>query len=366
MKERILLVFDKGLGYGGVETVIMSIVRNLSDRYTFDLLTNTCTKMAHDDEFVGYGGKILRIPFYERTNSIRKRADYYIRGYYLYNKSLKIIRANMPYKAIHCHNGNEGGIVLAAAKKAGIATRIMHSHAVFSPDPHLRGLITEKYRKLIMENATCLLGCSETACSLFYGNKHDRIIYNSYDSKRFLWDESNKITSHPLRLIQVGRYGHIKNQIFSLNILKSILQTFPDAKLDLVGAKGDDAEKTLRQVAFDLGITENVQFHRANADIHALLRLADVFLFPSLSEGFGISLIEAQAMGLKCYASDTVPQVTNCGGVEYIPLSDGASQWALKIISDYQTGKCILKKYDCTKYSIDNVMKEYTEVYGGE
>ena len=65
MKKRILMVFDKGLGRGGVESVIMSIVRNLSDTYTFDLLTNTNQTKDYDAEFISYGGKIFKILFYE-------------------------------------------------------------------------------------------------------------------------------------------------------------------------------------------------------------------------------------------------------------------------------------------------------------
>ena len=365
MKEKILLVFDKGLGHGGVETVIMSIVRNLSDKYTFDLLTNTEIEKAHDKEFTSYGGRIHRVPFYEGDSRFRQRLDYYIRGYYLYTRALEVIRENMPYRAVHCNNASEGGVILAAAKKLGIPIRIMHSHAVFLPDTRIRKIITETYRHLIMKNATCLLGCSEIACSLFYENEHNNIIYNAYDSEKFIWDEASKEKLHPLKLIQVARYSPVKNQIFSLHILKSILPLIPEATLDLVGANGDDAECELKQIASDLGIMDKVQFYSVDADIPALLKHADVFLLPSLSEGFGIALIEAQAIGLKCYASNTVPCATNCGGVTYLSLSDGASKWAQHIVSDYQSGKCVHQQYDCSKYSIDNVMREYIKMYGG-
>jgi glycosyltransferase involved in cell wall biosynthesis len=96
-----------------------------------------------------------------------------------------------------------------------------------------------------------------------------------------------------------------------------------------------------------------------------LLQQADAYLLPSLSEGFGIALIEAQAIGLKCYASNTVPRATNCGGVEYISLSEGASKWAEIIALDYQSGKCEHQEYDCSRYSVDNIMSEYMKIYGG-
>ena len=65
-----------------------------------------------------------------------------------------------------------------------------------------------------------------------------------------------------------------------------------------------------------------------DADMPKLLSQSSGFLFPSLHEGFGIVLIEAQAMGVKCYASDTVPRATDCGCVIYLPLKDGAKVWA--------------------------------------
>lgn len=60
----------------------------------------------------------------------------------------------------------------------------------------------------------------------------------------------------------------------------------------------------------------------------------DVFLFPSLFEGFGIVLLEAQASGLRCITSkDVVPENVNvCNFVKYISLEQSAYKWALETI----------------------------------
>ena len=60
----------------------------------------------------------------------------------------------------------------------------------------------------------------------------------------------------------------------------------------------------------------------------------DVFLFPSLWEGLGIVLIEAQANGLRCVASDVVPpeaKITDL--VETVSLKKPASYWADKVLA---------------------------------
>ena len=55
----------------------------------------------------------------------------------------------------------------------------------------------------------------------------------------------------------------------------------------------------------------------------------DVFLFPSRYEGFGMAMIEAQASGLACVASDVVPEETNADGrAVYLPLDAGDAAWA--------------------------------------
>lgn len=43
-------------------------------------------------------------------------------------------------------------------------------------------------------------------------------------------------------------------------------------------------------------------------NVNEYMQAFDLFLFPSLYEGLGIVLIEAQASGLKCFASDTIPK----------------------------------------------------------
>lgn len=58
----------------------------------------------------------------------------------------------------------------------------------------------------------------------------------------------------------------------------------------------------------------------------------DVFIFPSLWEGLGISLIEAQATGIKCVCSERIPSsaiVTDL--VEVISLDKEAIYWANRI-----------------------------------
>ena len=60
----------------------------------------------------------------------------------------------------------------------------------------------------------------------------------------------------------------------------------------------------------------------------------DAFIFPSLYEGLGIALIEAQACGLPCFVSDTVPDEACIIRTQCMPLSLSrtADEWAAEIM----------------------------------
>ncbi|MFR7443718.1 MAG: glycosyltransferase [Sellimonas intestinalis] len=53
---------------------------------------------------------------------------------------------------------------------------------------------------------------------------------------------------------------------------------------------------------------------RNQKNVNEWLQAMDVFAFPSFAEGLGIVLIEAQAAGLPCCCTDTIPGEAKCSG----------------------------------------------------
>ncbi|MFH1045844.1 MAG: glycosyltransferase family 4 protein [Candidatus Omnitrophota bacterium] len=99
----------------------------------------------------------------------------------------------------------------------------------------------------------------------------------------------------------IGRLSSVKGQRYLLLALPRILAEFPRAQLLLVG---DGPErKPLQELVKELGIGQNVIFSPATPDTSKALACIDVFVLPSLMEGLGLAIIEAQAMGLAVVAS---------------------------------------------------------------
>lgn len=75
---------------------------------------------------------------------------------------------------------------------------------------------------------------------------------------------------------------------------------------------------------------------------------------PSIKEGFGTAAVEAQLSGVFVFASNRLPTDTDLGLIEYLPLEQGATEWAKHIDSfiqaNHRSSKHIrndnLEKYD--------------------
>ena len=105
------------------------------------------------------------------------------------------------------------------------------------------------------------------------------------------------------------------------------------------------------------------------SDIPKLMGTLDLFLFPSLFEGLGIVLIEAQAAGVPCLVSDTIPSEADLGMglVKFVPLSADCDIWtrtALDLINlsrlPWSTREKSLKQ---NNYNISNLALKLQELY---
>ena len=97
-------------------------------------------------------------------------------------------------------------------------------------------------------------------------------------------------------LLSVGRLVGHKDHATSIAAMASLARTSPLARLVIAGA--GPLRSTLQAQIDSLGVARHVTLLGARTDVPALLRTADLFVFPSRFEGLGIALMEALAAGL--------------------------------------------------------------------
>ncbi|WP_266363629.1 glycosyltransferase family 4 protein [Tellurirhabdus rosea] len=103
----------------------------------------------------------------------------------------------------------------------------------------------------------------------------------------------------------------------NLHTLLPMLEAFPDYRLVLAGPDGHDYARHLRQQAESLGIADRLLMPGAvdEPTKRWLYENCRAFLFPSLSEGFGLPVVEAMSLGKPVFLSrlTSLPEV---GGKE--------------------------------------------------
>jgi len=124
-------------------------------------------------------------------------------------------------------------------------------------------------------------------------------------------------------LFSVGRLEKKKNTIRIIKAFERIRHKTDDLKLVLVGSPGHGYEKVkdaIENSAYKEDII--VPGWVENNDLPALMQGADVFVFPSLYEGFGIPVLEAFVSGTPVVASPGASQEIGGDACEYVDPLD--------------------------------------------
>ena len=121
----------------------------------------------------------------------------------------------------------------------------------------------------------------------------------------------------------------------------------------------------IQKVVEDENIKNRVKFFGTQSDVSKFLMAMDVFVFPSIYEGLGIALIEAQCTGLNCVVSDEIAQeaiITD--NVKKIKLDVEPKQWAKTILESKSTERYIdFDTPEIKKYTVENLINKMKEVY---
>ena len=348
---RVLQLFTI-MNMGGAETMIMNYYRKIDrSKVQFDFMVHRSERGVYDDEIESLGGRIYRMcpvkPQYFKD----------------YKKMVsKFFDEHPEYKIVHSNMSELGYYVFLEAKKRGIPVRICHAHNAPAGKMNItdkaKMLFRNYFKKKIVPLTTDYFMCGYTSGLWLFGEKHkDEFVQfnNAIDAEKFIYkkDVADRIKKElnvegKFVVGHVGRFAAQKNHGFLIDIFSEIAKQRDDAVLVMCGA--GDKDKFKEKVK-ELGLTDKVIFLEPRQDIYDLVQGFDTFVLPSLFEGLGIVLIEAQAAGLKCFTSaDVVPKEPDITGLlTYIPLEDGAKKWADTIISeasDYErkdTYQAILK-----------------------
>jgi len=164
----------------------------------------------------------------------------------------------------------------------------------------------------------------------------------------------------------VGRLAKQKNLPLLLKAFALINKNAPDMRLNIVGS-GEDEKLLIKMICEEK--LNNVILHGRVSDdrLKELYLNSDLFVLPSISESFGIVLIEAMAYGIPIIASD-IPGIRNtlCGcGLLVNPTPEDFADAILKLKDDTIARQKLVEKYESIlkNYDWDLIMKQIVNVY---
>lgn len=217
-----------------------------------------------------------------------------------------------------------------------------------TPWPDVRYVVVSRHRR---ERLAQLLGLAEADI---------RVVTPGVDVDQFLKLEPltrqlvgsiNLLDADPLLLLP-ARITRRKNIQFAIRIAAALKDRYPGIALVVTGPPGPHNPKNiaylqeLKDLRRELQLEQKVHFlfeqgagdrplHVPDAVIADLYRLADLLLFPSRREGFGIPVLEAGLARLPVFAADIAPVHESAGQLAQVFDPDGDPAAVANAIREY-------------------------------
>lgn len=334
-------------------------------------LSNELTKKGYKIHIITFNGKNsyykIDDDVYIKSLDINKSKNYLFRKiqplFYL-KKYRKIIKEIKPDIIIH------SGVVAVIfsslslfGKKRNLTMMSWEHSSFFQPTYKilniLRNVFYPKLKTIVVLNKT-----DEIAYSNLFGSEKVKRISNPLP-----WKSKQNSNLDEKVLIAVGRYQEVKGFDILLKIFKEINLNHPDWKLKIFG-KDEGEKENLKVQAFELGISDNVEFNDPVENIKNEYLHSSIYVMTSRFESFGMVLLEAKECGLPIVSFDCESgprDIINNGKDGY--LVDYMNEYEFKnkvlsLIKDNELRKSFGKsaKIDAEAYSLEYIVSQWDEL----
>jgi glycosyltransferase involved in cell wall biosynthesis len=285
-------------------------------------------------------------------------------SYWIWTQKFYKVNASK-YDVIHVETPVVALPHLLLAKKYGVKVRIYHAHNTVHPNK-IKNIRNKLLVKIAVKFATNRFAAGNKAGVFNYGSNEFACVKNGIDTRMFSFDKiKREQTRKRLKInekkvfIQVGTVDARKNQQLIIDAMSLIPKEILKNISVLFVGNGPSLKELQKQI-YDKDLGENaICLGNVELGVEKYYSAADVFLMPSISEGFPLTAIEAQCNGLQCLISKNVdPEIAivpeNVKFVE-VDSDEAASVWANRMI---ESGKLTDDGLDTRIYRERQVFKK--------
>lgn len=272
----------------------------------------------------------------------------------------------------------DASLLLARIKRLPF---VFNPYFVISGNPSFLGSLYRKVIGALMTKADRVIAISDFEKNLIirlgFGGSNIEVIPPGIDTQEFDNAAGGDIFGEyrlngKKKILFVGRLSKTKNIEVLINAMPLVLRDYPEAALILAGPDFG-ARDSLEKLARDKSVEKSV-FFMGELERDKLIRVyknSDIFIFPGISEAFGIVMIEAMAANLPVIAADAcaAQEIISEGESGYLfkPHDErGLSQKIIKLLKNKRLAMEFgtnARKYVSENYHISKAVRKISDIY---
>ena len=368
---RVLTILNS-LNIGGIENTFLECVPFLQKNNIKLYVCVYKRKGIIERDFQILGARVLGI---KKTNSIFFD---FLQVYFLIKKhNINIVHSRFGFSS--------GGYVLASllrripsivsihsthpGRRKNILIRIIQSYSLF-----LHKVITINLASKVVGHSKANL----TSNYLDWQSKNKfRLIYNGLNLSKLdtykteAYDEFTKKFNDKDVILHIGSFREQKNHSFLLKVFSKLDPIKNNKFLILIGDW--PLKQKIISLVKELKVESNVIFTGNQKDLGKYFDVSSILFFPSIHEGFGNVIIEAQYMNIPVFGSDILPLnesiYPDYAKYRFNPYNIEEAVLKLKeIINDNNSGKLEKSKIEAANFvkrnfAIENMANKLIELY---
>lgn len=367
MKIKVLHLIPN-LGSGGAEAMLTKLIRNNRDNNVSMCVVTLFTNNYFYNEISETGTKIYSLNINNGALGLLKLLKLLV---ILIKEKPDVIQTWM----YHCDF--IGALLKVLFPRKKLVWNIRHSKLVKNVDKNTTILLAKILSKLSFLPNKIICGSTaayEYHLELGYKEKKIVVIPNGFDTVHFSPDSNIKeIVREELSILDgnliighVGRAKKIKNQIALIEAFSNISEKYSNINLVLIG-------NGLREKYDQHNLVMNnnkIYLMDETPNVHKYLKAFDLFVLPSLSEGFPNVIGEAMASGVPCVSTRVGDSAKIINKPELIAERNSPIDLEKKILYWLELNnveKEELKIYSRNRiintYSINKIVASYIDIY---
>lgn len=345
----------------GRMSVIMNVYRKIDrSKIQFDF---ACTDYGFDnylEEITQLGGNVFFVKK-ETLQNIRQLVS--------------SLLATGKYSYLQYHAISKWGCSLSVAHKYNVKT-IVESHSAGLSDTLIKSIRNRIFSLNIIKDSDYRVAISQKAGNKLFMYQKYTVIPNVVNYPKFKFNQEKRIKIRQQLNIKpdeyligcVGRIAKVKNQEFSLKVLKHLS---PKYKIAFVGSEalGGERIRRLKEIVSDYGIKNRVIFTGEVRNVNDYYSAFDIFWLPSLFEGLPTVVLEALSNGLLCIISDKITREIGISNyVKFLPITPGAEKQWIDETENYsfKRNNKPLTDINHSIFNISDVINNWMKIYDVE